>query len=234
MKKEVRALALSCALLLALTACGDGEGQPAGESNPGTSTSGSSQTADSTGTSVGASSSSIGAEDAVRSCLAAYYGDDEITDISVGESKIDVQIQPLDTSAGASMQDTALQACESITSSVPECNVVIYVMDADENILLTVIDGKVTYSAFDDNSAAGTNAPTITLEEFEAIQNGMTYQEVTDIVGSSGELISEVDIGVADYYTQVRSWEGEGTLGANANVTFQGGKVTAKAQFGLE
>ena len=59
-------------------------------------------------------------------------------------------------------------------------------------------------------------------------------QEVTDIVGSSGELISETDIGVPEYYTQMRSWDGEGLLGANANVIFQNGVVTSKAQFGLQ
>ena len=73
------------------------------------------------------------------------------------------------------------------------------------------------------------------LEEFNAIKTGMTYQEVFDIVGSRGEVLSEVDLGLGDeYYTAMYTWDGEGSLGANANVTFQGGKVTSKAQFGLE
>jgi len=63
----------------------------------------------------------------------------------------------------------------------------------------------------------------------------MSYQEVFDIVGSRGTVLSEVDVGLGDeYYTAVYYWDGEGSLGANANITFQGGKVSAKAQFGLE
>lgn len=63
----------------------------------------------------------------------------------------------------------------------------------------------------------------------------MEYQEVFDIIGSRGEELATSDLGFGDeYYTVIFTWEGEGTLGANANVTFQGGKVTSKAQAGLE
>lgn len=78
------------------------------------------------------------------------------------------------------------------------------------------------------------NKPTISMEEFEAISSGMTYDEVVEIIGSEGELMSESDIGAGSAYkTSLYTWRGEGQLGANANVTFQGGKVIAKAQFGL-
>ena len=41
--------------------------------------------------------------------------------------------------------------------------------------------------------------------------------------------------GIGDAYkSAIYMWEGEGSLGANANVTFQGGKVLSKAQMGLE
>ena len=80
-----------------------------------------------------------------------------------------------------------------------------------------------------------TNKPTISLEEFNAIETGMTYEEVVAIVGSEGEMLSEVDMGVGDeYVTRMYTWEGEGSLGANANVTIQGGAVVAKAQIGLK
>ena len=62
----------------------------------------------------------------------------------------------------------------------------------------------------------------------------MTYQQVVDLVGGPGEVLSEVDIGSDEYFTRMYSWDGEGTSGANAIITVQGGKVTAKAQFGLE
>lgn len=79
------------------------------------------------------------------------------------------------------------------------------------------------------------NKPTISKDEFEAISSGMTYEEVVEIVGSDGELLSESDLGIGDAYkSSIYMWKGEGSWGANANVTFQGGKVISKAQIGLE
>lgn len=87
----------------------------------------------------------------------------------------------------------------------------------------------------DSDEPAEVNPATISLEEFNAISTGMTYEEVVTIIGSEGKILSEVDIGMGDEYkTIMYMWEGDGSLGANANVTIQGGKVTAKAQFGLK
>mgnify|MGYP004662614665 FL=1 len=72
----------------------------------------------------------------------------------------------------------------------------------------------------------------ITAEKFNAIESGMTYDEVVNIVGSDGELLSQADIGDDEYKTEIYVWYGI-VPGSNANVTFQGGKVAAKAQFGL-
>ena len=75
----------------------------------------------------------------------------------------------------------------------------------------------------------------ISLEEFNKIETGMTYNEVCDIVGGEGTLGSSVDVGVGDEYkTEIYQWTGDGSIGANANVTFQGGKVVSKAQIGLK
>ncbi|MDA2738393.1 DUF3862 domain-containing protein [Bacillus cereus group sp. Bc015] len=68
--------------------------------------------------------------------------------------------------------------------------------------------------------------------EFEQIQNGMSYEEVVAIIGNEGELQSESEVG--NYKTQLYTWKGESGIGSNANVTFQNGKVQAKAQFGLK
>lgn len=107
--------------------------------------------------------------------------------------------------------------------------------EAGTTIYVTYVNGHQTYNIFGSNAVSQDNPPTISLEEFEQIQTGMSYQEVFDLVGSRGELLSEVDLGLGnDYYTAVYSWDGDGALGANANVTFQGGYVTSKAQFGLE
>lgn len=79
-----------------------------------------------------------------------------------------------------------------------------------------------------------TNKPTISKVEFDTIQNGMTYEEVVSIIGSDGEVLSEAGEAGTDLHTVMYSYEGEGDLGANANFTFQGGKLQAKAQFGLK
>lgn len=79
------------------------------------------------------------------------------------------------------------------------------------------------------------NPPSITLAEFESIKTGMNYEEVVEIIGGEGELLSEVDMNMgSEYVSKMYIWEGSGSLGANANITFQGGKVTMKAQFGLK
>lgn len=77
-----------------------------------------------------------------------------------------------------------------------------------------------------------TNSPKISMEEFEALATGITYEEAVEIIGGEGELTSQVD--VAGYDTKLYTWEGEGSFGSNANATFQNGKLTSKAQFGLE
>ncbi len=75
----------------------------------------------------------------------------------------------------------------------------------------------------------------ISLEEFNKIETGMTYEEVCNIVGGEGSLGSSVDIGVGqEYKSEIYQWTGDGSIGANANVTFQGGKVISKAQIGLQ
>lgn len=79
------------------------------------------------------------------------------------------------------------------------------------------------------------NKSTISKDEFNSISTGMTYDEVVEIIGSEGEVMSEVDLGMGEEFkTSMYFWEGEGSIGANANITFQGGKVTAKAQIGLK
>lgn len=87
----------------------------------------------------------------------------------------------------------------------------------------------------DNSNATNTNDTKISLEEFNQIETGMSYEEVVEIVGGEGTVLSESDItGDGQYKTTIYSWDGNGMLGASANVTFQGGKVISKAQFGLE
>ena len=82
------------------------------------------------------------------------------------------------------------------------------------------------------SSSNTVNDSSITLDEFNRIETGMTYDEVVNIIGSYGTELSRSEI--AGYTTVILMWEGSGSLGANANVTFQNGSVMAKAQFGLQ
>ncbi|MCQ6275792.1 DUF3862 domain-containing protein [Bacillus sp. V3B] len=75
---------------------------------------------------------------------------------------------------------------------------------------------------------------TVTLDKFDQIQNGMTYEEVIQIVGGEGNLLSESGEKGTEFYTVMYEYKGEGDLGANANFMFQGNKLQSKSQFGLK
>jgi hypothetical protein len=83
-------------------------------------------------------------------------------------------------------------------------------------------------------STSAPNKPTISKSEFDQIKNGMSYEDVCAIIGSEGELLSEVGESGTEYHTVMYSWDGEGSLGANANCMFQGGVLVSKAQYGLK
>lgn len=84
------------------------------------------------------------------------------------------------------------------------------------------------------NQNETTDTSKITLEKFNQIQTRMTYQEVVNIIGEEGTVLSETDIMDDEQYkTTMYYWYGEDGI-SNANVTIQGGKVISKAQIGLE
>ena len=128
--------------------------------------------------------------------------------------------------------------CERLLGAIKtfkQGSIAVRVVSSDGAILASTYNHRILFDAFADQDTGGFNAPTITLGEYNKIQIGMTLQEVVDIIGGIGEVLSDVDLGIGDEYrTVMYMWEGEGIAGANANITFQGGKVTAKAQFGLE
>ncbi len=73
----------------------------------------------------------------------------------------------------------------------------------------------------------------ITLEKFNKIETGMTYEQVVEIIGEEGTVLSESNVlNDEKYHTIMYSWKAKNQI-ANANVTFQGGKVISKAQMGL-
>ena len=79
-----------------------------------------------------------------------------------------------------------------------------------------------------------TNKQTMTMAEFTQLKNGMSYEEATKIIGGPGEVMSESGSPGDAAHTVMYTYKGEGSLGANANVMFQGNKLMNKAQFGLK
>jgi len=69
---------------------------------------------------------------------------------------------------------------------------------------------------------------TISMEEFNKIHVGMDYDEVCKIIGSDGELQSQSS------NIKIYAWDGDGSIGANASITFINDKVESKAQSGLK
>jgi hypothetical protein len=72
----------------------------------------------------------------------------------------------------------------------------------------------------------------LTLEQYNRIEMGMSLDDVKAITGNTGKVMSESDM--AGYRTMIIELAGSGSLGANANITVQNGKVISKAQVGLK
>lgn len=68
----------------------------------------------------------------------------------------------------------------------------------------------------------------LTAEKYNAIDFGMSYEDVVAIIGEEGENVSEV--AVVDMVTTIYQWD-EGFN--NCNVTIQDGEVIGKAQLGI-
>ena len=71
----------------------------------------------------------------------------------------------------------------------------------------------------------------ITLEQYEQIEEGMTYDKVVEIIGGEGEAISESN--TEDSITVVYIWKGSDGV-SNATLTFYNNALFSKAQTGLQ
>ncbi len=81
-------------------------------------------------------------------------------------------------------------------------------------------------------SGVSDNSEYITLEEYNKIETGMTYEEVAEIIGSKGTVSSQVEMNGIN--NTIITWYGNGVAGSNANVTFINNEVQGKAQVGLK
>lgn len=120
----------------------------------------------------------------------------------------------------------SLSGCGSTQSSVTDTG------SSDAEVATEAPVEEVTEIPTEAVTEAPKNDAKITLEEYNKIENGMSYDEVVSIVGSPGT--ENVSSGSGSYTIKMYSWEGNGMIGSNANVTFTNGSVSGKAQFGLE
>jgi cytoskeletal protein RodZ len=85
----------------------------------------------------------------------------------------------------------------------------------------------------EEQSEVKNEAELLTVEKYKQIENGMTYDEVKQIIGSDGEVMSEAGEKGSEVHTVMYKWE-TGDENKAANFTFQGGQLIDKTQIGLE
>jgi hypothetical protein len=70
----------------------------------------------------------------------------------------------------------------------------------------------------------------MSLDEFNRVTTGMTYDQVVEVVGGPGEQQSHFESG--GFSSESYKWSGQDGI-STAMVQFQNGKVSGKFQFGL-
>ena len=90
---------------------------------------------------------------------------------------------------------------------------------------------NVLETEISENEDVATDTGYATIEKFNEIKTGMTYEEVVEIMGSEGTVMSEVE--VMDSITTIYYWYSWNHI-SNMNITVVDGEVIAKAQVGLE
>lgn len=85
-----------------------------------------------------------------------------------------------------------------------------------------------------DNVQLDSSGPRISMVEYDKVQEDMSYDNVKAIIGSDGKLTRESGVKGSDMYTETYQWSGSGTSDSYALMTFEGGKLDMKIQFGLE
>ena len=94
------------------------------------------------------------------------------------------------------------------------------------NVTITIQNDEVTAKA---QAGLGNKDAGITLDKYNQVTEGMTYDEVKAILGE-GQLTSQIKI--MDTESLIYSWINKD--GSNANFTFSSNKLDMKAQFNLK
>ena len=98
-------------------------------------------------------------------------------------------------------------------------------------IIIIIIGIIAIVSGMGDTDSSKEDKCYITLAEFNEIKNGMTYEQVKDIVGCDGTVNSDTE--VMGSKMTIYSWYGKDGI-SNANVSIQNGKLINKTQIGLK
>ncbi len=104
----------------------------------------------------------------------------------------------------------------------------VYDKNGNEQNLSTV---KKEVDIYDKNGKM-INLPTVSPKEYNKIKEGMSYQEVKEIIGSEGEIIREVDKPGDKYYTVCYFYYGD-KAASSVSLIFQGNRLKSKANTGL-
>jgi len=78
------------------------------------------------------------------------------------------------------------------------------------------------------------NAETVSKAEYDSIKTGMTYEEVRDIIGSDGVILSESGKKGDPIHKVTYSWNGEGTSDSTSSFLFENEKLKTKSEVGLQ
>lgn len=120
------------------------------------------------------------------------------------------------------------EGVEDSSSEIAGIKTTMYSWDGKglSSLNVTIQDGVVTGKAQIGLKDMDAN---VTLENFNSVSEGMTYEEVVAILGE-GEIISESEI--MDYTSVMYQWMNKD--GSNMNAMFQGNSLTMKSQFNLK
>lgn len=75
----------------------------------------------------------------------------------------------------------------------------------------------------------------VTLDEYNQLSSGMTEQQVWDIIGGQCTNTGTTDLGIGAQYVSVSyGCNGNGGVGSNVVLMFQGGNLSTMSQIGLK
>lgn len=205
------AMSLSATVLIILSACGD---------NSESQQSVQSASAQSTAQSI------MQPEEVEQNPVKDYMDSnfDGKCDVITTDTRTDVRVY------GLSKEDA-----ESLVADIDGLAENISVSDysADgSTIQYTYQNGKLTYDAENVKDYSIQGGGTVSMELYKKIKNGMTYNEVVNLIGADGKPV--VSVGDGEYKTECYEWPGDSGDYSSVDVTFQGGVVAGKLQIGLE